>query len=93
MGNVRLVVVMVVRMKMILNHSDHEDHCTNRRQEIEQSKRGKHVDLLPSGPEYDLEIHLKRWSTKPLGAILFRAGFDKPLLSERLLTRGKAGKR
>jgi hypothetical protein len=29
MGYVRLAVVMVVRMKMILNHSDYEDHCAN----------------------------------------------------------------
>jgi hypothetical protein len=37
MGNDRLAVVMMVRMKMILGHSDDEDHGTNRRQEIEQS--------------------------------------------------------
>jgi hypothetical protein len=37
MGNVRLAVVMMVRMKMILGHNDDEDHSTNRRQEIEQS--------------------------------------------------------
>jgi hypothetical protein len=37
MGNVRLAVVMMVRMKMILEHSDDEDHGTNRRYEIEQS--------------------------------------------------------
>jgi hypothetical protein len=35
-------------------------------------------------PKYDLEIHHKRWSKKLPGAILFRAVFDKPLLSNRL---------
>jgi hypothetical protein len=37
MGNVRLAVVMMVRMKIILDHSDDENHGTNRRHEIEQS--------------------------------------------------------
>ena len=37
MGNDRLAVVMMVRMKMILGHSDDEDHGTNRRQDTEQS--------------------------------------------------------
>jgi hypothetical protein len=37
MSNVRLAVVMMVRMKMILGHSDDEDHGTNRRHEKEQS--------------------------------------------------------
>jgi hypothetical protein len=51
MGNVRLAVVMMMRMKMILGQNDDEDHGTNRRQEIEQSQRRKHGDLLPSRPE------------------------------------------
>jgi hypothetical protein len=42
-------------------------------------------------PKYDLEIHLKRWSKRLPGAILFKAAFDKPLLSDRLLSRTKAG--
>jgi hypothetical protein len=33
-------------------------------------------------PKYDLEIHLKRWSKRLAGAILFKAAFDKPLLSK-----------
>jgi hypothetical protein len=37
MGNVRLAVVMLVRMKMILGHSDNGNHGSNRRQETEQS--------------------------------------------------------
>jgi hypothetical protein len=37
MGNVRLAVMMMVRMKMILGHSDDEDHGSNRWQETEQS--------------------------------------------------------
>jgi hypothetical protein len=37
MGNARSAVVMMVGMKMILDHSDDEDHGTNRRYEIEQS--------------------------------------------------------
>jgi hypothetical protein len=37
MGSVRLGVVMMVRMKMILDHSDDEDQGGRRRQEIEQS--------------------------------------------------------
>jgi hypothetical protein len=51
MGNVRLAVVMMVRMKMILEHSDDEDHGTNRGHDKEQSKRRKHGGLLPSRPE------------------------------------------
>jgi hypothetical protein len=35
-------------------------------------------------PKYDLELHLKRWSKKLPVAILFKAVFDKPLLSNRL---------
>ena len=35
-------------------------------------------------PKYDLEIHHKRWSSKLPGAILFKAVFDKLLLSDRL---------
>jgi hypothetical protein len=31
---------------------------------------------------YDLEIHHKRWSERRPGAILFKAAFDKPLLSD-----------
>jgi hypothetical protein len=42
-------------------------------------------------PKYDLEIHHKRWSKRLPGAILFRAAFDKPLLSDRLLSRAKVG--
>jgi hypothetical protein len=37
MGNVRLAVVMMMRMKMILGHSDNEEHGCNRWQETEQS--------------------------------------------------------
>jgi hypothetical protein len=37
MANDQLTVVMMVRTKMILGHSDDEDHGTNRRQETEQS--------------------------------------------------------
>jgi hypothetical protein len=37
MGNVRLAVVMLVRMNVILGHKDEEDHSTNRRHETEQS--------------------------------------------------------
>jgi hypothetical protein len=37
MGNVRLAVVMMVRMKMILGHSDDDDYGSNRWQETEQS--------------------------------------------------------
>jgi hypothetical protein len=37
MGNVRLAVVMMVRMKMILPNSDDEDHGSNRWQEKERS--------------------------------------------------------
>jgi hypothetical protein len=33
-------------------------------------------------PKYDLEIHLKRWFKRLAGAILFKAAFDKPLLSK-----------
>jgi hypothetical protein len=36
LGNVRLAVVMMVRMKMILGQSDDEDHGSNRWQETEQ---------------------------------------------------------
>jgi hypothetical protein len=35
-------------------------------------------------PKYDLEIHHKRWSRKLPEAILFKAVFDKLLLSNRL---------
>jgi hypothetical protein len=35
-------------------------------------------------PKRDLGIHHKRWSKRLPGAILFRAAFDKPLLSNRL---------
>jgi orotate phosphoribosyltransferase len=37
MGNLRLAVVMMVRMKMIFVHSDDKDHGTNHGQEIKQS--------------------------------------------------------
>jgi hypothetical protein len=37
MGNDQLAVVMMVRVEMILGHSDDEDHCANRRQEADQS--------------------------------------------------------
>jgi hypothetical protein len=37
MGNVRLAVVVMVRMKMILGQSDDEDHGSNRWQEREQN--------------------------------------------------------
>jgi hypothetical protein len=36
-GNVRLAVVMMVRMKVILGQSDDEDHGANRGHEKEQS--------------------------------------------------------
>jgi hypothetical protein len=36
MGNIWLAVTMMVRMKMVLGHSDDEDYGTNRRQETEQ---------------------------------------------------------
>jgi hypothetical protein len=32
MGNIRLAVVMMMRMKMIFCHGNNEDHGTNRRQ-------------------------------------------------------------
>ena len=44
-------------------------------------------------PKYDLEIHPMRWSKKLPEAILFKAAFDKPLLSDRLLGRAKVGLR
>jgi hypothetical protein len=34
--------------------------------------------------KYDLEIHHKRWSKRLHGAILFKAAFDKFLLSDSL---------
>jgi hypothetical protein len=37
MGNLRLAVVMMIRMKMIFGHGNNEDHGTNRRQETEQN--------------------------------------------------------
>jgi hypothetical protein len=59
-----------------------------------RQSRAKEVSMptfLLQDPKYDLEIHHKRWSKKLPGAILFKAAFDKPLLSDRLLSRAKVG--
>jgi hypothetical protein len=42
-------------------------------------------------PKCDLELHLRRWSKSLPVAILFKAAFDKPLLSDRLLTGDHPG--
>jgi hypothetical protein len=41
--------------------------------------------------KYDLAIHHKRWSKKLHGAILFKAVFDKPLLSDSYLVAQAVG--
>ena len=59
-----------------------------------RQSRAKEVSIATfflQDPKYDLEIHHKRWSKRLPGAILFKAAFDKPLLSDRFLSRAKAG--
>jgi hypothetical protein len=56
--------------------------------------RAKEVSMATfflQDPKCDLELHHKRWSKRLPGAILFKAAFDKPLLSDRLLSRAKVG--
>jgi hypothetical protein len=52
-----------------------------------RQNRARDVDMATfflQDPKYDLEIHHKRWSRRLPVAILFKAAFDKPLLSNTL---------
>jgi hypothetical protein len=51
---------------------------------LNRTKEVSMATFFLQDPKYDLEIHHKRWSKKLPGAILFKAVFDKPLLSDRL---------